>query len=68
MCEALLKMLPRSGFKSLSQQFFERYMKALLTLGRFSDVCEQYACLKLNKLFLTSTLLAATLHDAQAQV
>ncbi|KAG7386427.1 hypothetical protein PHYPSEUDO_000256 [Phytophthora pseudosyringae] len=67
MYEALLKLLPRSGLKSLNQAFFEGYMKALLCLGRFSEVREQHARLKLGKRYPKSAPLAVALRDAKAQ-
>ncbi|KAL4176658.1 hypothetical protein KRP22_001599 [Phytophthora ramorum] len=68
MCEVLLKSLTGPGFKSLNQQFFERYLKALLCLSRFDEVREQHARLKLGKRFPKSTPIAVALRDAKTQL
>lgn len=67
MCEVLLESLSRPAFKTLNQQFFEHYLKALLCLGRFAEVREQHARLKLGKRFPKSTAIAVALRDAKAQ-
>ncbi|KAE8878066.1 hypothetical protein PF005_g13406 [Phytophthora fragariae] len=67
MCKVLLKSLSRPGFRSLNKQFFELYLKALLCLGRFGEVREQHARLKLGKRYPKSAPLAVALRDAKAQ-
>jgi hypothetical protein len=67
MCELLLKSLARPAFRSLNQQFFESYLKALLCTGRFDKVCEQHARLKLGKRFAKSAPIAVALREAKAQ-
>jgi hypothetical protein len=67
MCELLLKSLARPAFRSLNQQLFESYLKALLCTGRFDKVCEQHARLKLGKRFAKSAPIAVALREAKAQ-
>jgi hypothetical protein len=76
--EPLLVMLlavARPAFRSLNQQFFESYLKALLCTGRFDKVCEQQCCcvllqharMKLCKRFAKSAPIAVALREAKAQ-
>ncbi|GMF47348.1 unnamed protein product [Phytophthora fragariaefolia] len=66
MCDVLVTSLSRRGLKSLNQQFFERYLKALLCLGRFGEVRKQHARLNLGKRYPKSTPIAVALRDAKA--
>ncbi|RLN96384.1 hypothetical protein BBJ28_00003184 [Nothophytophthora sp. Chile5] len=66
MGKKLLARLDRSGFRSLNAHFFERYLRSLLHLGRFQEICEQHRKVGLASRFPNNEVIRAVLRDAEA--